>query len=183
MSGEAWRETFNHKLVEAGAVGAFGWWRMGFPGKGADLDRTLQRVWTCGAETLEDAIANPPPAGKYLAVEACINYDWTLDTARLYWYGFLVEDGVLVRRPVEVDVIAVLNLEFATRRHTDARTLHEWLKQLKRLSQGLATRTLCWREDVQVDEKDWTYNYLHREFGRNPVPIGRRRRDVVVPRR
>ena len=173
-----WEGTLNHELVRAGALGSFGWWRMSFSPN--DEERYFQRVWTCGAITLQDAIDHPAPAGRYIAVEAHIAWNWTKATASTHWYGWLVEDGVLVKRPVEVATTAALNLEYLGSKDRET-TLHRCLGRFKRFAAGLARRTLCWREDVQAEEDSWSYNHLYREYGTNAVP--RRRRDVVVPRR
>lgn len=161
----AWEGTFNHELVKAGAVGAFGWWRMSFSQK--DEERYFQRVWSCGAATLQDAIDNPAPAGKYLAVEANISYNWVASTASTHWYGWLVEDGVLVKRPIEVATTAALNLEFLGSKDRQAR-LSDWLGRFKKLAHGLATRTLCWREDVQT--VDCLLSSLRNRVFGSPVP-------------
>lgn len=160
-----WEGTFNHALVKAGALGSFGWWRMSFSQK--DEERYFQRVWTCGALSLQEAIDHPAPAGKYLAVEAHIAWNWTTGTASTHWYGWLVEDGVLVKRPAEVSTTAALNLEFLGDRNRE-NTLPQSLTRFKRLAGGLARRTLCWREDVQEEFGLWS-SFRDRVFG-SPVP-------------
>ena len=161
-----WEGTFNHALVKAGAApGSFGWWRMSFSKK--DDERYFDRVWTCGALTLQDAIDHPAPAGRYLAVEAHIAWNWVASTCTTHWFAWLVEDGVLVKRPVEVATTAALNLEFLGSKDRE-RTLSDCLGRFKKLAHGLATRTLCWREDVQEESGLWS-SFRDRVFG-SPVP-------------
>ncbi len=142
--------SLSRALAVAGARGIGGWFSTPFfyyPGS-ADGDARIERTWHCGASTLEDAIAHPPPEGKHIAVSAMIDFNWSTLKVDYRAYGWYIEDGELVSRPIEAANTAAHNLTTIAALQNGATILGR-LKALRASARGLAMRTCSWRDDVQ----------------------------------
>ena len=170
------QETFSRALARAGATALGCWWHFG-----QGENHTLMRVWHCGAETVADAIAHPAPEGRHLAVEVVISYNLMADTLAHHAYGWYIEDGELVRRPIEAANTAAHNLTtIAALRDAGGPGLSVRMTQIKSIARGLAMRTCSWRDDVQERRGNLGPVEIYTDLGSHPVIVLKSR---VVPLR